>query len=148
MGRWTDDPPLPALLDPPVERIVVYGAQLVRVMQVDQPDPRRRRGFTEAMILAWARTGDGEWGCLLAWSGHWQQAGGRMTGKARHGWCRHLAGHVVTMPPPHPATLHEEDEWHRHHPDDQFSVAVRAAAASLPEPLRERALLPRSLPAD
>lgn len=145
-GRWTDGPPLPPLPAPPADRIVVPGAQLLRVMQVDHPDPRRRRGYVEAMILAWARTRDGGWGFLLAWGGNWQQAGGRMTVKARWSWCRRLPDRVVTMPQPHPSTLMEDDEWHRHHPDSEFSKAVRAAVRTLPEPLRARALAPRPKP--
>lgn len=145
-GRWTDEPLLPELPPPPADRIIVRGAQLVRVYTVDHPDPRRRRGYSEAVILAWARTGAEGWGVLLAWGGSWrQQIGGRTTVKARWSWCRLREDRVKPVRPP---PLQAEDEWHGHHPLSEFSEAVRLAAQLLPEELREAALTPAPPAAD
>jgi len=145
-----DEPPLPELVDPPPpppdHLIKVHGAQLVRVVNIDDPDARRRRGFREAMFLAWAPVHGGEdwiWAALTAWLGH-RQTGARTTGGGRHAWlllatddlerCRIRAVRPYVM---------DDDEWHGHDPASEFSIAVRDAAATLPERLREAAVTPR-----
>lgn len=135
-GRWTEEPVLPELPPPPTDRVLVRGAQLIRVTFVHGG---QRRGFTEAMILAWARTGDGGWGVLTSWLGAWQE-NGRTTGRARWGWCRLIED--LVEPRRLPQHVAEDDEWHGHHPLDQFTEAMRQAAASLPEHLRQAALTP------
>lgn len=143
-GRWVDDPPLPALAEPPSALIRTHGAQLVRVHAVDQPDPRRHGGFTEALFLAWAPIpGSRDWAVLAAWLGHWQEDG-RTTGRGRYGWLRvaHDDAQRGRVRAVRPFPL-EGDEWHGHHPDSEFTAGVSGAVASLPEGLRAAALTPR-----
>jgi hypothetical protein len=135
-GRWIEEPVLPLLPPPPADRILVRGTRLIRVAFIHRG---QRRGFTEAAVLAWARTGDGGWGVLTAWQGAWQE-NGRTTGRARWGWCR-LDVDLVE-PRPVPRRIAEDDEWHGHHPMEEFTEAIRQAAASLPEHLRQAALAP------
>lgn len=72
-GRWVDEPPLPILTDPapppPPHLIRVHGAQLVRIYNIDHPDPRKRNGFTDAVLLAWAPLTGHDWAVLTAWLG-------------------------------------------------------------------------------
>jgi hypothetical protein len=145
-GRWIEEPLLPELPAPAADQIIVRGAQLVRVVFGDVAADSRHQGYTEAVVLAWAKTAQGGWGVLLAWGGSWRQRNGRSTVKARWAWCRLLPDRVT--PVPRPRALLPEDEWHRHHPGSEFSEAVRAAAASLPEHLRDRALQPAEPPPD
>jgi hypothetical protein len=41
-----------------------------------------------------------------------------------------------------PRRVAEVDEWHGHHPLEEFTEAIRQAAASLPEHLRQAAIIP------
>ena len=139
-----DEPPLPEITPPPERLVRVHGARLVRIYTIDHPDPRRREGFTEALLLAWAPVpGTRDWAVLTAWLGHWQH-GGRTTGKGRWAWLR-LADGDVARGRVRAATpvLMPEDEWHGHDPTAQFTIGARQAAASLPEQLRAQALQPR-----
>lgn len=144
-GRWTDKPVLPLLSPPPPDLIRVHGgARVVRVYNVDDPDPRRHGGFTEAVILAWAPRRDGGWGVLTAWLGGWQE-NTRTTGRGRWAWCLMRKddferGRVKPVVP----FVMEGHEWHGHHPLDEVTRAMHEAAWSLPEQLREAALLPAS----
>lgn len=140
-GRWVEEPILPLLPPPPADRILVRGTQLVHVAFVHNG---QRRGFTEAAVLAWARTGDGGWGALTAWQGAWRQGNGRTTGRARWGWCR--LDLDLVEPRRAPQRVAEDDEWHGHHPLAAFTQAIRQAAASLPEHLRQAALAPAPPP--
>lgn len=144
-GRWVDEPPLRELATPPPHLIQTHGAQLVRIYTIDDPDPRRHEGYTEALFLAWAPIPNSrDWAVLAAWLSAWQD-GVRTTGKGRYGWLRIVmpadieSGRVRAVKP----FVMDEDEWHGHHPLAEFSIAVRAAVASLPEGLRERAVRPR-----
>lgn len=144
-GRWVDDPPLPAIATPPpAELIRVHGSQLVRIYTIDDPDPRRRRGFTEALFIAWAPLCGGDWAVLAAWLGAWQ-SGARTTGGGRWAWLRLTTDDVgrgrVKAVKPH--RFDDEDEWHGHHPLADVSIAFREAAASLPEHQRAAAIEPR-----
>lgn len=141
-GRWVDDPILPEVSAPPPERVLVRGAQLIRVINVDAPNRASRKGFTEAVILAWARLPDGDWAVLAAWQGAWQQHG-HTTGLARCGWVRLLTDRVQAMPIPPVSGLIDGAQWHGHHELSQFAEAVRQAALLLPEDQREAALTPR-----
>lgn len=136
-----DEPILPELPAPPVERIAVRGAQRLRVLNVDSPNPGSRGGFTECVALAWARLPDGDWAALLAWLSGWRGEDGRTTGRGRFGWYRVLEDRTKAMPIwPH---RDPDVEWHGYHADDEIAVAMREAAATLPEQLREAALTPR-----
>lgn len=147
-GRWVDEPPLPELTDPkpppPADLIVVHGAQLVRIINIDDPDPRRRRGFTEALFIAWAPLTGGDWAVLTAWLSAWQ-TGVRTTGGGRYAWLRLTEDDVARgrIREVKPHLFDDEDEWHGHHPLHDVSIAFHAAVATLPEKLRERALRPR-----
>lgn len=144
-GRWVEDPILPELdpdnphKPPPPELIDVHGAQPVRVYTIDAPDPRRRNGFAQALILAWAPRLEGGWGVLIAWLGAWQE-GGRTTGAGRWAWCRLTADDLrrgrVRPVKPHVGL---EDEWYGMPADSEFGLAVAEAVASLPEGMREAA---------
>jgi len=139
-----DEPPLPTLAAPPPGLIRVRGAQPARVYDIDNPDPRKHKGFTEVLFIAWAPIPDTrDWAVLTAWLGAWQH-GARTTGKGRWAWLRLTEddvarGRVRAVTP----VLEPEDEWHGHHPLAQFTIGARQAAASLPERLRELALQPR-----
>lgn len=152
ISRWVDEPPLPELdpenphQPPPDHPIKVHGAGLVRVYNIDDPDPRKREGFTEALFLAWSQIRGGEdwvWAVLTAWLGH-RQTGASTTGGGRHAWLlltrKDLERGRVRAAKP---VSKDEDEWHGHDSTAEFSIAVREAAATLPEQLRERALRPR-----
>ncbi len=143
-----DEPPLPEVVDPPApppaHAIQVHGAQLVRVVNIDDPDPRKRGGFTTALFLAWARIPDSDdWAVLTVWLGA-RQTGARTTGGGRHAWLRLAPDDIACgrVRPVKPDVM-DEDEWHGHHPLSEFSIAVRAAAATLPAQLREQAVRPR-----
>jgi len=74
--------------------------------------------------------------------GAWQQ-GGRTTGRARWGWCRILQDRTRAAPaPPRLEDDDDPDDWHGQHPDSEFAKAVRQAALTLSEHLREAALTP------
>ena len=150
ISRWVDEPPLPKLVDPkpppPARLIRVHGAQLVRVYNIDDPDPRKWEGFTEVLFLAWAPIRGGEdwvWAVLTAWLGH-RQTGSRTTGGGRHAWLL-LTRDDLRRGRGRPAEPMSKDEaeWWGHDSTAQFSIAVRAAAATLPKGLRERALRQR-----
>lgn len=144
-GRWVEEPILPELdpdnphAPPPAELIDVHGAQPVRVYTIDHPDPRRRRGFTQALILAWAPRLDGSWGVLIAWLSGWQQ-GGRTSGGGRWAWCR-LTREDVRRGRVRPVKPHVrlDDEWYGMPADSDFGQAVAQAVGSLPRGLREAA---------
>lgn len=148
-GRWVDDPPLPALKPPPPDLIQVHGARLVHVLQIDDPDPRRQEGYTPVLFMAWAAIpGSRDWAVLAAWLGTRQEAL-RTTGRGRWGWLRLTPddlerGRVRA----HTPYREPEDEWWGQHPLSEFTKAGRAAAATLPEHLREKALQPRQLDVD
>lgn len=97
-GRWSDPPILPELPPPPEHLIRVRGAQLVRVYNVDAPNPGSRGGWTQALALAWARLPSGDWAALLAWLSGWHEDG-RTTGKGRYGWCRILPDRTRAVAP-------------------------------------------------
>ncbi len=139
-GRWVDAPILPELPPPPARLVRVDGAQLIRVYNVDAPNPGSRGGYNEAVVLAWAPLADGGRGVLAAWLGGWQE-GHRTTGKGRFGWCRLLSDRVREIPPPRAKI--EGAEWHGHHELSEFAAAVRQAAELLPEPVRAAALTPK-----
>lgn len=145
-GRWVDDPPLPEITPPPSGVPLTLGATLIRVYDVAElaGGERRRRGYTEAVILARTPYPAGGWAALAAWLGSWQQ-GTHTTGRARWGWVR-LPGpddeRVQPMPRPSAASLIEGAEWHGHHELSEFAEAVRQASATLPEGDRAAALTP------
>lgn len=132
-----DGPPLPLLKPPPPHLIAVRGAQRLRVMNVDDPDPRRRNGHTETIALAWAQIPGGGWAVLLAWIGVWQQ-NSRTTGRGRYGWCRILDDRVRAMPAVHRPGV----AWYGWAQPNELDTAIEAAAATLPEHLRAAALEP------
>lgn len=136
-GRWVDDPPLPPLAKPPDRLIETSGARLIRVYNVNSPDPRRRDGYTEAVVLARAPIPGGGWAVLAAWLGGWQE-GGRTSGRARFGWCRWLTDRCKIVTP----HVVGGAEWHGWPAESEFAQAVRLAAACLPEHLRAAALTP------
>lgn len=138
-GRWVEEPILPELPPPPPNLVRVRGAQLIRVTAFDPAG--NRRGFTEAVVLAWAPLRGGGWGVLTAWLSGWQ-SGGRTTGRGRWAWCRLPDDLSLVTPMPPPRNLLEDDEWHGHHPDHGITIAMRQAALTLPEPLRDAALAP------
>lgn len=138
-GRWVEEPILPELPPPPPNLVRVRGAQLIRVTAFDPAG--NRRGFTEAVVLAWAPLRGGGWGVLTAWLSGWQSAG-RTTGRGRWAWCRLPDDLSLVTPMPPPRHLLEDDEWHGHHPDHGITIAMRQAALTLPEPLRDAALAP------
>lgn len=147
-GRWVEDAILPEIdpdnphAGPPPELIDVHGAQPVRVYTIDAPDPRRRDGFTAALILAWAPRLEGGWGVLIAWLGA-RQEGGRTTGKGRWAWCRLTADDLrrgrVRPVKPHVGL---EDEWYGMPTDSEFGRAAAEAVGSLPDGIREAASRP------
>lgn len=139
-GRWADAPILPELPPQPVELIQVRGAQRLRVFNVDAPNVASRRGFDEAVAVAWARLPDGDWAALLGWLSGWRGEDGRTTGRARHAWCRILPDRTQAMPI-WPQT-NPEHEWHGHHREGEFAQAVWDAIETLPEELREKAAVP------
>ncbi len=144
-GRFIDEPPLPELKSPPPELYAVRGAQVVRVHHIDHPNPKMR-GFTEVVVLAWARLPDtGDWAGLCVWLAAVQEpgphgAGG--VGAGRFGWLRMLPDRVEAWRPPH-RYLEGEHGWHGQGDPGQVSEAIERAAQTLPEHLRERALIPR-----
>ena len=141
-GRWLDPPLLPRLPDPPEDRIVVRGAQLVSVFSPPETlRPGRSDGGTYAVVVAWARLGDGAWGALLAWGGRWQGADNRTTARPRWGWGRVLEELVKVRPPlsPDPPGRLWHGSWERSSLDD----AMHHAAVELPPELRAAALMPR-----
>ncbi len=140
-----DEPVLPEIAAPPVDLIQVHGARLVRVLNVVDPDPRRRRGFREAVILAHAPIPGGGWAVLAAWIGAWQERS-RTTGGPRWAWVRLLEDRVAPHTPDRPLVEAEGHEWHGYHELSDMAEAVRLAAASLPEHLRDAALTPRPAP--
>ncbi len=142
-GRWVDEPILPELPAPPAHLVQVRGAQLVAVRYVDPAG--RRRGEGDAVILAWAPLPAGGWAVLVAWIGAWQQ-NNRTTGAPRWAWCRYDKDLVRPAKPSRPLVEREGFEWHGWHRDSDLAEAVRQAAASLPEHLREAALTPRRQP--
>jgi hypothetical protein len=144
--QWLDEPPLPALADPPPELILVRGAQVVRVHFVDHPNPKLR-GFTEVIVLAWAPIPNSrDWAGLCVWLAAVQEPGphgAHTTGEGRYGWLRMLPDRVEAWRPPH-RYLEGEHGWHGQGDPSQVSEAILRAAATLPEHLRERALTPRA----
>lgn len=142
-GHWVEETILPELKAPPPELIQVRGAQLVRVKSIDPPGVER--GFREAVVLAWARIPGGGWAGLFAWIGAWQR-GHRTTGGPRWAWCQVPEGRVEPVTPPRPLVEAEDHEWHGYHEMSDLAEAVRRAAETLPEHLREAAVTPK--PAD
>lgn len=141
-----DEPPLPPLKDPPPHLILVRGAQLVRVHNVDDPDPRRRRGFTQVVILAWAPLPGGGWAGLCVWLSGWHgpgPRGSRVTGRGRFAWCRILRDRVEAWRPPRPYIQDPDQGWHGQGDPSEVSEAMARAAETLPRHLREKALQPR-----
>lgn len=143
-GRWLDDPPLPELTPPPTGLIAVRGAQVVRVHHIDHPNPKMR-GFTEVVVLAWARLPGGDWAGLCVWLSAVQEPGAHgahTTGRGRFGWLRILPDRVEAWRPPH-RYLDGDDGWHGQGDPSEVSDAIVRAAATLPEHLRAAALTPR-----
>lgn len=144
-GRFLDDPPLPELAPPPPELIAVRGAQVVRVHHTDHPNPKLR-GFTEVVVLAWARVPDSEhWAGLCVWLAAVQEPGphgAHTTGAGRFAWLRMLPDRVEAWRPPH-RYLDGEHGWHGQGDPGQVSEAILRAAETLPEHLRAKALTPR-----
>jgi hypothetical protein len=148
---WLDDPPLPPVnprdphRPPPAERILVRGAQLVRVHFPDHPNPKLR-GFIEVVVLAWARIPNSEhWAGLCVWLGTVQEPGphgAHTTGAGRYAWLRMLPDRVQSWRPPH-RYLECDAGWHGMGEPGQVSDAIARAAATLPEELRQAALTPR-----
>jgi hypothetical protein len=128
---------MPALPPPPNDQIQVRGAQLIRVWP-PHGGPRRPGGFEEAVALAWARLGDGRWGALLAWAGHWRSADQRITSRPRWGWVPLEQERVTPMPP---RRQHDRRAaWHGQHPTSALAQAVDQAAATLPAHLQKAAV--------
>lgn len=143
-GRLLDDPPLPELTPPPPGLIAVRGTQVVRVHHIDHPNPKMR-GFTEVVVLAWARLPDGDWAGLCVWLATVQEPGphgAHTTGRGRFGWLRILPDRVEAWRPPH-RYLQGEHGWHGQGDPSEVSGAIARAAATLPEHLRAAALTPR-----
>jgi hypothetical protein len=141
-GKWTEKRPLlPKLPPAPVARIVVRGAQLVRVYSPpDTLKPGRTDGGRGAVILAWARTGDAGWGVLLAWAGYWLGPDLRQGDRPRWGRCRLIEELVQPQRPRQFAD--PEQLWHGHYVGSHMDQAVEHAAIELPRDLRQAALTP------
>lgn len=144
-GRWVDGPVLPWTDPPPPGAHLVAGAVLIRVYTVTEAaGQRRRKGHTEAVILARYRLPGGAWALLAAWQGAWQE-NGHTTGRARWGWVLAPTDPLLAEPvtPAAPLTRLDGFQWHGWHEDSQLAIAVREAAESLPQHLRAIALQPK-----
>lgn len=142
-GRWVEDPILPELKPPPIDRIRVTGARLLHVVNIDARNTASRGGYTKTVALAWARTADGQAAALLAWLSAWQESG-HTTGKGRIGWCRILEDRTRAVVPYPPTDA--GDDWFGEHVWSQFAAAIREACETLPTGLRERAAVPHPWP--
>jgi hypothetical protein len=140
--QWTEPPILPWLDPPPPERIIVRGARLVRIYNDEHADPRRSHGFREAVILAWARRGDGRWGALMAWAGWCRSERGTGTEAARCGWVLVDEQRVRPVAPARSHLPGIEYTWYGREEPCELGHAIRAAAQMLPEQLRTAALTP------
>lgn len=144
-GRWAEPPILPELPPPPADLIAVRGAQVVRVHDIDNPNPKLR-GHTEAVVLAWAPIPAGGFAGLCAWLAGWNEQGphgGHTTGRGRFGWLRILEDRVEAWRPPHPYLTDPDRGWHGLGDPGEVSSAIEQAVATLPEHLREAALTPK-----
>lgn len=115
------------------------GAHLVRVYGPD--GPTKRDAGREAVTLAWAQMPDARWAILLAWAGYWMdEAAPHQTEAARWAWCVYDEDRVELRRAPQ--TLYEGAAWHGWAEDGELNKAIRQAAGSLPEHLREAAITP------
>jgi hypothetical protein len=143
-ARWLDDPPLPELAPPPAQRILVRGAQVVRVHFTDEPN-EKQRGHIEVVVIAWARLPGGDWAGLCVWLAAVRKPGPRgtrTTGGGRYGWLRMLPDRVQSWRPPRPYLADPDEGWHGQGEPGEVSAAIERAAATLPEEVRERAVRP------
>jgi hypothetical protein len=142
-GRWLEDPLLPTLPDPPADRVVVHGASLVRVYSPAGSKIEGRDGGRAAIVIAWARLGDGEsWAVLMAWAGNWMGADHRPTVRPRWGWVR-LDEARVKPQKPRPKIEGSEIEWFGSWSGCAMEEAMYHAAVGLPKEQREAAITPR-----
>lgn len=144
-GHWVEPPLLPTAPAPPLDRIRVRGARLVRVYagteSRDVAGKPRRDGGREAVTLAWARMPDGGWAVLLAWAGHWAyDSPPHQTEAARWSWCRYDEERVQPRRPPQ--VLYDGAAWHGWAIEGELNRAIGEAVASLPGRLRETAIRP------
>ena len=145
-GHWVESPLLPdAVPAPPLDRIVIYGAKLVRVY--GEPGGKKPDGGREAVIVAWARMPDGRWAVLLAWAGHWMsEKGPHQSERARWGW--YVLDPERVKPRTPPQVLYEGAMWTGWHEDSELSIAMREAAGTLPGDMQAAALKPAPDPED
>jgi hypothetical protein len=68
------------------------------------------------------------------------ERGPHQTEAARWGWCRYDEARVTPRRPPPMA--YEGACWHGWHEESQLNVAIRRAAETLPEDLRDAATMP------
>jgi hypothetical protein len=142
-GRWLEPPLLPRLPDPPYDRVMVRGASLMRVYSPAGAKIEGRDGGRAAIVVAWARLGDGRgWGVLMAWAGNWQGADHRATARPRWGWVR-LDAERVKPVKPRPEREGSEIEWFGSWPGCALDEAMYHAAVELPKERREAAVTPR-----
>lgn len=138
-GHWAEKLLLTEVAAPPPARIETHGASLVRVFGPD--GPAKGDGGREAIVLARAQLPDGRWAILVAWARHWAYENPpHQTERAYWSWCVYEQRRVVPKRPPR--LLYEGAMWHGWHEDSELSVAMRAAAASLPGDMQAAALKP------
>jgi hypothetical protein len=145
--QWTEGPILPWVepyAPPPAELIIVRGARLVRVLNGPRTGPLSPPpdGHREAVLLAWAPRADRRWAALMAWAGWCRSPRGVGTEAARHGWLLVDETRVRPVKPAHSTHPEIEYTWYGREEPNELGRTIRAAAATLPEQLREAALTP------
>ena len=133
---WVHPQLLRTLTPAPPRLIEQPGGRLVTVSNALGSSPHEHH---PAVLLAWARIPDGAWASLMVWHGS-RIVAGRERASARWSWVRFEPSQVTALRPwlpDQPRGL----RWFGAHAGDHMEAAYLEAAASLPEPMREAALI-------